>query len=103
MLKRCQVLLANWQTNFLKIISERYDFSFSEATRLMLSIGYLFSVSAVYPKYKHKVNKKLLDKLTNLNTTEEERYNILSTIYFEARKAGEFRLANVKKQGKVKP
>lgn len=98
MLKRHQVLLENWQTDYLKKMSEVYDISFSETVRVAMSLGFLCGIAAVYPQYKHRLDKKLLSKLAHQGHPSEEMHKMLSTLYFESRKATEFRLAKMAKR-----
>ena len=95
MLKRYQVLLSDWLADYIKLISGRFDWSFSEVIRLMLAIEVLCWVSANYPKYPTKIDNKILAKkfkryIKRPAALEEELHKALSGIYFEARKAVEF-------------
>ena len=99
MLKRCQVLLEDWQENFIRNVAERHDQSFSEIIRLFLSEGFLYIVPILHPEYKPRITAKDLIGITkkagNPNTLIEERHKIISKLYFEARKAAEYRLIKV--------
>jgi len=100
MFKRHQVLLSDWQVEYAKYISERYDLSLSEAIRIALSVGYLYIVSSAQPEYKAGIDKKqLLDRMKEASdpANEAEMHKFISKIYFEARKATEYRLKAVKK------
>jgi hypothetical protein len=103
-LRRFQVLLEDWQEEYLKYICEKHDYSFSELIRFFLSVGFLNHTSLLSPKYKSGINKKRLaemtKKISKLMCTEEERYKIMSILHFEARKAVEYRLNEVRKQKK---
>ena len=96
MLKRVQVLLDDWQEEYIKDAAERYDVSFSEAVRIFLSEGFLYIIPLLHPEYKSGITGKELALMTkksgNPKTSEEERYNLVSKLYFEARKAVEYRL-----------
>jgi len=106
MLKRCQVLLTDWQEEYIRKGSERYDQSFSEVLRIFLCEGFLHLIPLLHPEYKPGITGKELAAMTrksgNPNTTIEQRHNLVSKLYFEARKAVEYRMGKVKKQNKGK-
>ena len=52
MLKRNQILLSDWLTDYYKHLADVYDLSFSEMIRIGLSLTVIAGVSRVYPKYK---------------------------------------------------
>jgi hypothetical protein len=103
MLKRCQILLEDWQEEYLKDIADRYDQSFSEITRVMLSESFLHVISLLQPEYKAGISdqefKQMIKKSVDPRTALGEQHRLLSRLYFEARKAVEYRLGKVKKQG----
>jgi len=102
MLKRCQVLLEEWQQDYIKNTAERYDQSFSEVLRIFLSQGFLYIIPLMHHEYKSTISGKELVRMTkkaaNPNTSQEEEHKLISRLYFEARKAVEYRLSKVKKQ-----
>jgi len=105
MLKRYQVLLNDWMADYIKFLAERYDWSFSETLRLVVAVEIIGWVSANYPKSELKISNKDLVKrhseyLKKSKTTEEEFHKAMSTIYFEARKAVEFYIAQETKKKK---
>lgn len=106
MYKRFQVLLTDWQEAYLRYVSEKHDYSFTEILRVFLSLGFLYTIPLLSPEYRPRVTKKQLSKMTKnvarLASTEAERYKFISTVYFEARKAIEYRLSRVKKQAQLK-
>ena len=63
MLMRHQILLTDWQTEHLKILSHQNDLSFSEMIRMVLCQGLICSTLALYPEYKEKFDKAKLQKL----------------------------------------
>ncbi len=105
MLKRYQVLLPDWLEDYVKYLTEKYDLSFSEVIRAEICSSILSSVSYQFPDYKPELTfgdilkkiKKDVDKLER-----EDIHRILSTLYFEARKAVEYRMKQDKKQIKKK-
>ena len=99
MLKRHQVLLADWQTDYIRHIAKKYDVSFSEVVRGALSIGFIHAISSVYPEYKNQLGKKEILEAVNKtanSTNEVEVHKFLSSLYFEARKAAEHSLGKNK-------
>lgn len=101
MLKRYQVLLNDWLADYIHLLCEKYDASFSEVIRLSLCMEYAYSIPLRYPGYKTKLNlKKIIARLNELLKTdkfEEENHEIISKTYFETRKAIEFALEKEKK------
>ncbi len=102
MLKRCQILLEDWQEEYLKNVSERYDLSFSEVIRIGLSEALLYIISLLQPEHKSKLTEKqfrdMIIKLGKNDIPAYERHKIIGTIYFEARKATEYRQSKIKKK-----
>jgi hypothetical protein len=89
MLKRYQVLLEDWQGDHLKLIAETYDLSFSEVIRLALSLGITNVIQSIDPKFKTTVDGGKIKEFLSPKTTEDKRHQLLSNLYFEARKAAE--------------
>ncbi|MFC1599211.1 hypothetical protein ACFL2W_00315 [Candidatus Omnitrophota bacterium] len=96
MYKRFQILLSDWQERYLRDAMELNDLSFSEMVRIILSEGILHTACLLYPRYKAGVNKndlaKWIKKGANPTTTSEEKHRLIAKLYFEARKAAEYRL-----------
>ena len=103
MLKRYQVLLPDWLENYIIQIAELFDLSFSEIIRLELCFSILSSTKSFYPKYKMGITpKEILESAHGQKEAkeEEEKHRFMSKIYFETRKAVEYRLPILKKQKK---
>jgi hypothetical protein len=100
MLKRYQVLLPDWLENYIIQIAESFDLSFSEIIRLELCFSILSSTKSFYPKYKMGITpKEILESAHGQKEgKEEEKHRFMSKIYFETRKAVEYRLPLLKKQ-----
>jgi hypothetical protein len=98
MLKRFQVLLEDWQAEYLRILMDLYDLSFSEANRFLFSLGALQGINLVLPEYDIKIDKEVVKKFISEKATQEERHKILSKLYFETRKAVEYRVTKLKKK-----
>ncbi|MFC1667102.1 hypothetical protein ACFL0P_04480 [Candidatus Omnitrophota bacterium] len=102
MLKRYQVLLDDWQREYLNFITEKYDVSFSEAIRILISISVICVTTKLDPKYK--TNLKIQDlievrnKVSKKGENQAEFHGGISKLYFEARKAVEHRMGLAKKE-----
>jgi hypothetical protein len=103
-LKRYQVLLPDWLEDYLTILVDRYDLSFSEVIRIALCIEILTIVPLLYPEFKPEIDAKKISKLIERKAENEidqdEIHRFMSKIYFEARKAVEYRFVQEKKQKK---
>lgn len=95
MLKRYQVLLPDWLEDNIKYYIEKYGLSFSEGIRAELCSAILATVQLQFPEYKPGITiEEVISKLKKMNTKKvkkEEIKQLLSKIYFEARKASEYR------------
>ena len=102
MLKRCQVLLTDWQVEYANFITEIYDMSFSEAIRVLMSLGAIAAINELKPTYKAVVSiKNMIKALRNAvpgRQKQEVFHRQLSYIYYEARKAVESRMAEKKRK-----
>ena len=107
MLKRHQVLLESWQTEYIKDISERYGQSFSEVIRVLLSESFLRMISLLEPDYKSGITDKellrMVKRVASPDTTTAEKHSLVSTLNFESRKAVEYRQNTVKRHKKSQP
>ncbi len=101
MLKRYQVLLPDWLEEYIKIGVEAYGFSFSELIRLEICLSILTQIPALHPEYKPGVNLKEIFGVINQASSEspnKKKYaRFVSQIYFEARKAIEYRKQKLEK------
>lgn len=106
MLKRFQVLLPDWLEDYVKYLTEKYDLSFSEVIRAEICCSVISSVSSLYPDYKPGLTvDDIFQKIKNdklYKSTSEDIHRVLSKLYFEARKAVEYRMKQEKKQVKKK-
>lgn len=104
MLKRYQVLLPDWLEDYLTTLVDSYDLSFSEVIRIALCVEILTVVPLLYPEFKPDIDAKKISKLIGKKLKEEidqdEIHRIMSKIYFEARKAVEYRIEKEKKKKK---
>ena len=95
MLKRYQVLLPDWMGDNIKYYVNKYGLSFSEGIRAELCSAIIATVQLQFPEYKPDTTlEEIIDKLKkmqNKDIKKEEINQILSKVYFEARKASEYR------------
>jgi hypothetical protein len=94
MLKRYQIILNDWMGDHYKLVSQKYDVSFSEMVRMALCVDIMNATRIAFPKYKFKIDEKILTKTIKKKDIVgtigvEEFHKLLSKIYFEARKATE--------------
>ena len=110
MLKRYQVLLPDWLGEYVEHLVGKYDLSFSEIIRTEICCAVLAAMTHLYPEYKpgitHEEISLLMKNEAQKSMERDEVHRILSKIYFETRKAVEFRLdkerKNIKKTKKKK-
>ncbi len=97
MLKKYQVLIPDWLEDYIKYVAERYDLSISEIIRAEICFAVISQVSHFYPEYKAGISSvELLEafkKNLGKDFEREEIHKILSKVYFETRKAVEYRLS----------
>jgi hypothetical protein len=102
MLKRCQILLENWQVEYIKLVCQKYDQSFSEVVRIIICDGLLCLLPLISPEYKSGIDLKLLAKMTkeagDPTISEEEKHKLISRLYFETRKLTEHRMVTLRKE-----
>ncbi len=102
MLKRYQVLLPDWLEDYLKLGVKQYRLSFSEIIRLEICFSVLAMIEELHPEYKPNLSMKdILSKAKSSNKSNVKKEDInrfASRIYFETRKAIEFRSSKVIKK-----
>ena len=98
MLKRYQVLLPDWLEDYIRFGVERYGISFSEIIRLQVCFATLASIERIHPEYKANLNSedilKTIKQSTEQTVKKEEVKRFISKMYFETRKAIEYRYAH---------
>jgi len=96
MLIRKQVLITDWLNDYITYLAELYDVSYSEVVRLGLCFEFITTIKELYPKSECEINRKellnLLQKTLQEKKTTEEAHRFISKLYFESRKAIEFRM-----------
>jgi hypothetical protein len=104
MLKRYQVLLPDWMEDYIKFLVERYDLSFSEIIRAQLCFSFLNTIIKLCPEYKPGITTENIVASVRLDVRDdlkrEDLHKLFSKMYFETRKAVEYRLDKEKKPKK---
>ena len=104
MLKRYQVLLPDWMEDYIKFLVERYDVSFSEIIRAELCFSFLNTIIKLCPEYKPGITPEEIVEFVRLDTRDklkiEDLHRLFSKMYFETRKAVEYRMDKEKKPKK---
>lgn len=104
MLKRYQVLLPDWLEDHIKYYVDKYGLSFSEGIRAELCSSILATVPKQFPEYKPGITSEevidIIKKMQKKKIKKEEALRLLSKVYFEARKASEYRIAKEKEKRK---
>lgn len=96
MKKKFQVVVPDWLEDYLNFLVERYDLNISEVIRLEICFAILAMTEKLFPEYKSNLSTEKITELPRTKTEDIEReqlMRILSKIYFEARKAAEYRLS----------
>ncbi len=106
MLKRYQVLLPDWLEDYVKLLADKYDLSFSEIIRTMMCNWILASVPNLYPELKLEITPEDICEMVKaeayINMENEDIHRKLSKLYFESRKAADYRMTQEKKEKKQK-
>lgn len=105
MFKRYQVLLPIWFDDYVKFKAERYELSISEVIRLEMCFAAICTTKELFPDYHpDKTIKEIFHTIKEYpkgNIEREEFFKLTSQVYFEARKAMDFRFKKERK-GKKK-
>lgn len=94
--------MPDWLEEYIKWGVKRYGLSFSELIRLEICQAIIHYINGRYPEYKSGFTMK--DQLAGVSLfekgkmTKEDMDREISTIYFEARKAIEYRFSKEKKE-----
>ncbi len=104
MLKRYQVLLPDWLEDYIKIGVETHGFSFSELIRLLVCFSILTQIPALHPEYTPNLTIKdilgAIGQATTENVDKKSFDSFVSQIYFETRKAIEYRKQKMEEMSK---
>lgn len=105
-MKRYQVLLPDWLEENIKYYVDKYGLSFSEGLRAEICYAILASVPKQFPEYKPDISSDelhgMLKKIQETEVSKEQVKRLLSRVYFEARKAVEYRLSKEKESEEKK-
>ncbi|NIM59476.1 MAG: hypothetical protein GTO16_11125 [Candidatus Aminicenantes bacterium] len=101
MLKRYQVLLPEWLGDYADFSADEYDLSFSEIIRTAYCFTAIVVITNMFPEYKPGIKFEEIyasvKELQQNKAGRDELHKLLSKIYFEARKAVEYRMGKEKK------
>lgn len=101
--KKFQVVLPDWLEDYVQYLVERYDLNFSEILRLEICISILSLIRELYPEFKPGVSlEDISEFIKNYDPKKikrEQFLRFLSKLYFETRKAVEYRI-DKEKSGK---
>lgn len=104
-MKKYQVFIPEWLEDYMKRLANYYDMSISEILRIELCIAALCSVTSLYPEYKPEISvNDFIKEIKQHQKVEREREDILrlfSKIYFETRKAIDYRYKKEKSGKKI--
>ena len=101
MLKRKQVLLNDWLSEWFNFSAKKYDLSYSELIRITLCLHIGERASKEFPHYEFNFSPQEMTtkfrKSSKTRQSKEELRKSLSRLYFETRKAIDFLMAQEKK------
>jgi hypothetical protein len=101
-LRRKQVMITGWLDDFIKMVSQKYDISYSEVLRLCTSYFFAITLAAVNPKrYKMSITPQKIALVLKQRETDkrgfEESRKLMADIYWETKKILELRTEELKK------
>lgn len=90
MLRRKQIMMSDWLDDFIQEICKKYNVSYSEAVRVMLSYGFAQVLCKIYPEYNFSIDAdRMASASRELNDGKidiEANQKLTADIYFEARR-----------------
>jgi hypothetical protein len=100
MLKRYQVLLPDWLEDYLKWGVKQTGLSFSEIIRLEICVAVMEMITELHPEYKPNFSLSeiygAVKSFQKKKIGKEDLNKLASQIYFETRKAIEYRASKVR-------
>lgn len=93
--RKYQVILPDWLEDYVKFLVERYELNFSEVIRLQICYSILCLIEKIYPEFKIDLSVEDITTIPREYPKGQDREDLLrrlSKIYFETRKAVEYRL-----------
>lgn len=102
MLKRYQVLLPDWLEDYLKWGVKQTGLSFSEIIRLEICVAVMAMITELHPEYKPSLAVReiysIAKSFQKKKLGKEDLNKFASQIYFETRKAIEYRASKARKK-----
>jgi len=95
MKKKFQVVVPDWMEDYLNYLVDRYDLNISEVIRLEICFAILAMTEKLFPEHEMGITSEQISELPTLDMDKIERdqlMRMLSKLYFEARKAAEYRM-----------
>ena len=100
MQKKIQVMIPIWMMDYFEKLGGYIELNTSELFRLYTCVAIIASVTNLFPDYKAGITlNEIFEKIKVVIDKDEDReeiFRFLSDIYFEARKAAEYRLKKIK-------
>jgi hypothetical protein len=102
--KRIQVVVPHWLDEYIGFLIEKYDLNTSELIRMYLCVGIITLTESLYPDFKSDIDfsdfRQDFQSRPMEDVDRERLFKAMSKIYFEARKAVEFRMTAEQKREK---
>jgi hypothetical protein len=96
-LKKYQVLIPDWLEEYIIFLAEKHDLSFSEILRSEVCFSIICTIAHFFPDFKSSLKPQelleMMEQKFSKDVEREETHRFLSKMYFEARKAVEYRLS----------
>jgi len=102
MSNKFQVVLPDWLEDYLMHLVDRYDLNISEVIRLEICFAVICMTERLFPEFEMGITPDTLTELPESKPDDIDREQLLRTlskIYFEARKAVEYRLKKANTPG----
>jgi len=95
-MKRYQVNLPLWLSDYLETLAPIYGMSISEFLRFYITIGVVNIIHQIHPEFERKLNIEdaMQHKELLLKATKEEQTRWFENFFFEAQRAVKHRQSN---------
>lgn len=93
--RKYQVILPDWLEDYIKFLVDKYELNFSEVIRLQICYSVLCLMEKIYPEFESGLSVNDIATIPHEYPESQDREDLLrrlSKIYFETRKAVEYRL-----------
>lgn len=100
--KKIQIMLPLWLGDYLETSAEKYELSISELARIQICFAIITHSDNLFPEYKPEIPMKIMSQKIFKFFEGDDREGFLrclSDIYFETRKAVNFRIKMREKEG----